>query len=162
LGTKIEKMDSIVSRKALLNDLPILEDFLQLLVEAERPFDETIGAGKIIYYDIRELIMNDDAEVLVLEEEGRIIGCGYAQIKIAKPYLRHQQYAHLGFMFVVPEYRGKGLNQRLIANLKSWALSKGIGEVRLEVYSENTSAIKAYEKAGFKKLLTTMRYEIQE
>lgn len=159
---KTEEMDSIVSRKALLKDLPMLEHFLQLLVDAERPFDETIDEGRIIYYDICELIKNNDAEVLVLEEEGRLVGCGYAQIKTAKPYLRHQQYAHLGFMFVIPEYRGKGLNQRLVADLKNWALSKGIQEVRLEVYAKNTSAIKAYEKAGFKELLTTMRYEIQE
>jgi ribosomal protein S18 acetylase RimI-like enzyme len=39
-------------------------------------------------------------------------------------------------------------------------LSKGITEVRLEVYHENNAAVSAYEKVGFKKLLTTMRCDI--
>ncbi|WP_345232970.1 GNAT family N-acetyltransferase [Olivibacter ginsenosidimutans] len=154
-------MKHILLRKASLGDLPILEQLLQELVEAERPFDETLKEGVIHYYPIKELIESDDAAVLVLEEEDHIVGCGYAQIKPAKPYLRHQTYAHLGFMFVRPAYRGRGLNQQLIGELKHWAVSKGTKEIRLEVYAENSSAIKAYEKAGFKKLLTTMRCEVQ-
>lgn len=143
-----------------MDDLPTLGDFLQMLVEAERPFDVTIKDGNVIYYDLRELIESDDAELLVLENDDALIGCGYAQIRKAKSYLTYQEYAHLGFMFVVPEYRGLGLNQRLITELKNWVLSKGIKEVRLEVYEDNTPAVKAYEKAGFKKLLSTMRCEI--
>ena len=153
-------MDAIVTRKATLNDLPVLNDLHQLLVNAERPFDETIKDGIVIYYDLRALIESDDAELLVLEKEGTLVGCGYAHIRTAKSYLRYEEYAHLGFMYVVPEYRGMGLNQQLIAALKQWVLSKGVKEVRLEVYEENTAAVKAYEKAGFKKLLSTMRCEI--
>jgi ribosomal protein S18 acetylase RimI-like enzyme len=154
-------MDTIKTRKATLNDLPILHDFLQMLVEAERPFDETIKDGKVIYYDLQELIESDDAELLVLEDDGALIGCGYARLQKAKSYLVYREYAHLGFMFVIPAYRGLGLNQRLIAALKNWVLSKGVREVRLEVYEENIAAVKAYEKAGFKKLLSTMRCAIE-
>jgi ribosomal protein S18 acetylase RimI-like enzyme len=153
-------MDIIKTRKASLNDLPVLDNFLQLLVKAERPFDETLLDGKIIYYDLKELIESDDAALLVLEKEGTLVGCGYAQIQKAKSYLIYKEFALLGFMYILPEYRGMGLNQQLIAELKNWALSKGIKEVRLEVYEENTGAIKAYEKAGFKKLLSTMRCDI--
>ncbi|SHN43924.1 GNAT family N-acetyltransferase [Chitinophaga sp. CF418] len=153
-------MDTIVTRKATLNDLPVLDNFLQQLVNAERPFDETIKEGIVIYYDLRALMESDDAELLVLEGNGRLVGCGYADIRKAKSYLKYEEYAHLGFMYVMPEYRGMGLNQQLITALKQWVLSKGIREVRLEVYEENAAAVKAYEKAGFKKLLSTMRCEI--
>ncbi|QHS59184.1 GNAT family N-acetyltransferase [Chitinophaga agri] len=154
-------MNAVTARSATLNDLPTLHQFLQALVEAERPFDKTLQEGKIYYYDLQELIESDDAEVLVLEKDGNLLACGYAHIRQAKLYLKHTRYAHLGFMFVVPEYRGKGLNQQLIAELKKWILSKGVKEVRLEVYEENTGAVKAYEKAGFSKLLTTMRCELE-
>lgn len=153
-------MDAIVTRKATLNDLPVLDNFHQLLVSAERPFDETIKDGIVVYYDLRALIESDDAELLVLEKEGTLVGCGYAHIRKAKSYLTYEEYAHLGFMYVVPEYRGMGLNQQLIAALKQWVLSNGVKEVRLEVYEENLAAVKAYERAGFKKLLSTMRCEI--
>lgn len=154
-------MDGIKTRRATTDDLPVLDNFLQLLVDAERPFDETIKEGKAIYYDLRMLIESDDAELLVLDKDGTLVGCGYALIQKAKSYLKYREYAHLGFMYVVPEYRGMGLNQRLIDGLKQWVLSKGVREVRLEVYEDNIAAVKAYEKAGFKKLLSTMRYEIR-
>lgn len=149
------------TRPASLNDLPILAEFLQLLVNAERPFDVTLKEGDLIYYDLKELIEGDASELLVLEVDGKLVGCGYAQIRPAKNYLRYAVYAHLGFMFVLPENRGQGLNQQLIEGLKAWIKSKGVKEVRLEVYTENNAAVRAYEKAGFKQILTEMRYEIE-
>ncbi|MCH5685810.1 GNAT family N-acetyltransferase [Niabella sp. W65] len=56
-----------------------------------------------------------------------------------------------------PAFRGKGVNSLIIDALKQWANDNELSEIRLQVYSENTSAIKAYEKAGFKPILTEMR-----
>jgi GNAT superfamily N-acetyltransferase len=39
------------------------------------------------------------------------IDAGYARIEQAKPYLKHTAYAYLGFMYVLPAYRGKGINK---------------------------------------------------
>lgn len=154
-------MNNTITRPATLNDLPVLAQFLQMLVDAERPFDITLRKGDLFYYDLRELIEKDNSELLVLERDGQLIGCGYAQIRPAKNYVQFTEYAHLGFMFVLPEFRGQGLNQQLIEALKTWIRSRGIQEVRLQVYTENTPAVRAYEKAGFKQLLTEMRYELE-
>ncbi|WP_316633933.1 GNAT family N-acetyltransferase [uncultured Flavobacterium sp.] len=151
---------NITTRPAINTDLPQLNEFLQFLVEAERPFDPTLKDGKIFYYDIQELIQDKDTEILVIEENNEIIGCGYAQIRSAKAYQRHELFGYLGFMFVKPQFRGRGINNLLLNDLKKWVLSKGITEIRLEVYSDNEPAVKAYEKAGFQKILTTMRCEI--
>lgn len=155
----INKNNTII-RPATNTDLPKLAEFLQSLVDAERPFDSTLKEGAIFYYDIQELIEDKAAEVLVAENDNQIIGCGYAQIRTAKAYEKHELFGYLGFMFVHPEFRGKGINNLLLGDLKKWVLSQGITEVRLEVYHDNEAAVKAYEKAGFKKLLTTMRCDI--
>lgn len=154
-------MNTNITRPASLNDLTALAEFLQMLVNAERPFDITLQEGDLIYYDLKELIERDNSELLVLEIDGKLVGCGYAQIRPAKTYLTYKEYAHLGFMFVLPEYRGQGLNQQLIEGLKAWIKSKGVKEIRLEVYTENNAAVRAYEKAGFKQILTEMRYELE-
>jgi ribosomal protein S18 acetylase RimI-like enzyme len=86
-----------------------------------------------------------------------LIGCGYARIENAKQYLRHKRHAYLGFMYVDPVWRGKNINKMIIDALAQWAVSKGIDEMRLEVYCDNAAAIKAYEKAGFSKLIIQMR-----
>jgi len=51
----------------------------------------------------------------------------------------------------------KGVNKKIIEALKQWSLSKGITELRLQVYYDNMNAVKAYEKAGFKNLIAEMR-----
>ncbi|KQW99519.1 GNAT family N-acetyltransferase [Flavobacterium sp. Root420] len=155
----INKKD-IAIRRATTADLPKLAEFLQSLVAAERPFDPTLKEGEIFYYDIKEFISDNKTELLVIDYKNQIIGCGYAQIRSAKPYQNHELFGYLGFMYVSPEFRGNGLNNLLLDDLKKWVLSQGITEVRLDVYSENVPAIRAYEKAGFKQILTTMRCDI--
>lgn len=150
-----------IVRKATLKDLPILLTFEQNLIQAERPFDSTLKNSKISYYDISELITQTDSEVFVAEIDNEIVASGYAQIKIDKPYLKHKQQGYLGFMFVSQKHRGNQLNKLIVDELLKWCKSRGVFEIRLDVYDENIPALKAYEKAGFKKHLINMRLDIE-
>ncbi len=150
-------MEQVTTRKATSKDLDILLDFEQNIIKAERPFDTTLKDGHINYYDIAYMIDAEDIEVIVAESGGEIIGSGYARIMVAKIYLKHEKYAYLGFMYVKLEYRGKGVNKKVIGALEAWCLSQNITEVRLEVYNDNQPAVRAYEKTGFSKNLVEMR-----
>ena len=147
----------ITIRTATANDIDTLLRFEQGVISAERPFDSTLRPDPNKYYDLDNMLINPLIELAVAESEGNLIGSGYARIEKAKPYLQHEQHAYLGFMFVHPEYRGKGVNQLIIEYLKQWAISRGITELKLDVYCENASAIKAYEKVGFSKYMISMR-----
>ncbi|UKB83409.1 GNAT family N-acetyltransferase [Chryseobacterium sp. MEBOG06] len=148
----------MIIREATEKDLEILLTFEQGIVTAERPFNSTLKDGEIHYYDLSEFIKSPDAILIVAEEDNEIVGSGYALIKKPeKDYNNFENYAYLGFMYVKPEYRGKGINKVITDELVGWSKSKGISEVRLDVYTQNESAIKAYEKAGFEPLLLTMR-----
>ncbi len=150
-------MKKITIREAVQEDLPVLLRFEQKLIEAERPMDPTIRPGELHYYDIGEFIADEEVRVLVAEVDGQIVSSGYGKAQPARPYLDHAQYAHLGFMYTLPEFRGMGINGMIIDKLKTWAYDKGLKEVRLTVYQENDPAIAAYEKAGFEKHLIEMR-----
>jgi GNAT superfamily N-acetyltransferase len=150
-------MQNITTRKATLADMDTLLQFEQGVIAAERPFDPTLKESHINYYNLNELITAPHIQLVVAELDGELIGSGYARIENSKIYLRHQQHAYLGFMYVLPQHRGKGVNKIVINTLKEWALSKGITELRLEVYYKNTSAIKAYEKVGFISHMIQMR-----
>ena len=150
-------MEQIIIRKAKLEDLPNLLLFEQGVIAAERPFDSTLNVDPIHYYDIKKMIAADEVELVVATLDNRIIGSGYARIENAKPYLKHLQHAYLGFMYVLPEFRGKGVNKLIIDALAKWSASKNITELRLDVYHNNVAAIKAYEKAGFTKHMVEMR-----
>jgi len=155
-------MNEISVRKATIEDLDVLLAFEQGIVSSERPFDGTLKEGEIHYYDLAEMITADYVLVVVAEAGNEIIGSGYARIEVAKPYQKHTDYAYLGCMYVKPGYRGKGVINLVLKGLKEWCRDHGIHELRLEVYTENVPAIKAYEKAGFKPLLTWMRIGLDE
>ncbi len=152
---------SITIRKATLNDLPILLEFEQGVITAERPFDPTIKNGDINYYDIGELITSPNSEVFVAESTQGILASGYAKIKTDRHYLKHAYQGYLGFMFVSETHRGLGLNKMIIDTLLKWCKARNIFEIRLDVYDDNTPAIKAYEKVGFKKHMINMRLDIE-
>jgi RimJ/RimL family protein N-acetyltransferase len=150
-------MQQIIIRKASFKDLAALLVFEQGVISAERPFDPTLKKGDTHYYDIEKMIAASDVELVVAELDGELIGSGYARIENAKPYLQHSQHAYLGFMYVVPAYRGKGINKMIIGALTEWSKTQNITELRLDVYNDNGSAIKAYERSGFTKHMVNMR-----
>ena len=154
--------DTMIVRSARMDELPILKEFEQGIISAERPYDHTLKPDPISYYDIGELIESPDAEVAVVEVDGKIVGSGYAHKKPSKHYIQSDYHAFLGFMFVLPDYRGRGLNKLLVDHLTGWARKMDLKEIRLTVYSPNDPAIRAYEKSGFTAYITEMRLGLDE
>jgi RimJ/RimL family protein N-acetyltransferase len=157
IHSKKYNMEQIIIRKAEAKDLDTLLVFEQGVINAERPFDPTLKTGHTHYYDIEKMITAPDVELVVAELDNELIGSGYARIEDAKPYLQHTQHAYLGFMYVVPQHRGKGVNKMVIDALAAWSASQHITELRLDVYQQNEAAIKAYERCGFTKHMVAMR-----
>ena len=148
-------------RKATIEDLPVLFEFEQGVLRAERPMDGTLKLKNTYYYDIPNLIDDSSVELVVAEINGVTAGCGYARIKQARDCFQFDQFSYLGFMFTKEDYRGKGVNKTIMNYLYDWSLSKGIYEVRLEVYPSNNAAIKAYEKVGMQATMHTMRIDLR-
>jgi len=149
-----------IVRKATLEDLPILLDFEQRLIEAERPMDPSIGEDPISYYSISGFIKGNLSDVYVVEIKDEIVASGYALIKGDRPYLKHSKIGYLGFMFVPKEHRGNGYNQLVLDALLAWCKQRNVIEIRLDVYAVNQPALRAYEKAGFKKNMISMRLSL--
>ena len=151
----------IIIQSATLNDIPTLLEFEQGVITAERPFDSTLIPGTVKYYNLEMFINSPDVELLIAKIDDEIVGSGYARImKNPKPYFDYLNYAYLGFMYVSPPYRGRGINEMIISKLKEWARLQGLTELRLQVYYDNYSAIKAYEKVGFEKHMIKMRMRL--
>ena len=83
-----------------------------------------------------------DSSGAARQETPRIIGCGYAQRRESKHYKRHTHHGYLGFMYVVPEHRGNGLNRRVIE--RAAAAPQGLRESRVQA----TSCSNAHGAAG--------------
>lgn len=152
----------VTIRQATRTDLAALLRFQQGVVEAERAFDSTLKDGSIQYYDIAALMTAPDVHFLVAECGSVLVGCGYARIEAAKHYLKHPLHAYLGLMYVAPTHRGQAVNAKIIDALKAWCRGRQITELRLEVYSGNRAAIRAYQKAGFAEHMLEMRLGLND
>ena len=84
--------------------------------------------------------------------EGSVVG--YAGIMVVAPGVP----ADLLTIAVLPDFRGQGIAQSMLAELESWAKEKGATEVILEVDTKNESAIRLYEFAGYEKISTRANY----
>lgn len=155
-------MDQIIVREATTEDIDTLLIFEQGVIKAERPYDPTLKPDPVHYYDLAEMITAPHIELVIAVLNNEIIGSGYARIEPAKHFVKHSHHAYLGFMFTHPAHRGKGVNSKIIEALKQWAVSRHVKEFRLEVYVDNLSAIKAYEKAGFRGDLLQMRMGLED
>ena len=153
-------MKNLIIRKALLKDHKDLLLLEQEVVEAERPFNATIKSKGAIYYDLKNLLIDEASNLIIAELNGKTVGTGYAQIRTSKKSLKHAKHSYLGFMYVTPEYRGLGINKLIIENLIKWSKDQGVSDLYLDVYDGNDSAIKAYEKVGFVKSLVEMKINI--
>jgi RimJ/RimL family protein N-acetyltransferase len=59
-----------------------------------------------------------------------------------------QHGGHLG-MGLVPQYRGRGIGERLARAAIEAAFASGMERIELEVFSSNVAAIALYDKLGF-------------
>ena len=149
-------------RTAPAADLPTHLRFEQGIVTAARPYDLTLKPDPISYYDIEAMIGAPDAEVAVAVIDGELVGSGYAQKKRSRHYLDPDYHAFIGFLYVEPEHRGKGINQRVLDHLFAWARAQDLPEIHLTVYPQNDPAIRAYEKVGFDPYILEMRLNLDE
>ena len=91
-------------------------------------------------------------EFLLALNDGSVVG--YAGIMVVAAGVP----ADLLTIAVLPDFRGQGIAQSMLAALESWAQEKGATEVILEVDTKNEGAIRLYEFAGYEKISTRANY----
>ncbi|MFC6102443.1 GNAT family N-acetyltransferase [Olivibacter domesticus] len=155
-------MNQITIRTATLEDIEVLLTFEQGVIAAERPLTTSLKDTPINYYDVKAFIVDPDVEIVVAVIDGKLIGSGYIRIMNAKNHFRNRKFGYLGFMYVLADYRGMGVNKKIMDVLIHWGTEQGLTEFKLNVYQENETAIRAYEKIGFKKHMIEMRMDLTE
>ena len=84
--------------------------------------------------------------------DGSIIG--YAGIMVVAAGVP----ADLLTIAILPDFRGQGLAQVMLAELESWAKAKGATEIILEVDTKNESAIRLYKFSRYEEISTRANY----
>ena len=142
-----------------VNDIRSLE---KGIVKHERTLTDNLKTGEDLYfYDIPSIINDTEKSLLVVvEDDGKVIGCGFGQIRKNAHYYQQEQFGYIGMMSVLENYRGQGLGGKIIEALFDFFRQKNIKEVKLQVVAGNEGAIRSYEKMGFKDHLLEMKRDL--
>ena len=139
-------------RKATLNDTSVISElYREQFREMSKLIPDFIKEGDQSTEFIEKTIANDDSDVLVCEENGKVIGFILIQAK-ARPdfdFMLPGKYCYIMDIIVTENHRGKGFGTALMNSAKDWAKEQNCSFINLDVLVNNPGAIKLYEKLGF-------------
>ncbi|MGC8663860.1 MAG: GNAT family N-acetyltransferase, partial [Thermoplasmata archaeon] len=102
---------------------------------------------------LRESITLDTRDVLVADEEGKIVGILLAEI-IDRGFYQPQKEVRITELYVLPAYRKKGLGKKLIDEIINKEKNKGCGILTVEFPTENLLAHKFYTSQGMRSIIS--------
>jgi RimJ/RimL family protein N-acetyltransferase len=93
---------------------------------------------------VQSLLNGAGVQVLAVDGDNVVGWCDV--VRDWREGFRHG--GHLG-MGLVPQYRGRGIGERLARGAIEAAFAAGMERIELEVFSSNVAAIALYDKLGF-------------
>jgi [ribosomal protein S18]-alanine N-acetyltransferase len=123
-----------------------VDDIDQVMEVEHKSF--TLPWSRESFYN--EIIKNQFAVYVVIEDEGRVIGYCGVWIVIDE--------AHITNIALLPEYRGRKLGEALLRKIIEVAKERGAKTMTLEVRMSNMIAQSLYRKLGFQGGAIRKRY----
>lgn len=123
-----------------INDCNICDEFLTLLIQDERKYDNTIDENFVVSNYFINMI-NGQNILLLYKKENKSIGYIFAK-KIDDKYLIDGLYVDVNF-------RNKGIATKLIKEIIREIYLLGDYEIFINVLKKNKVAVNLYNKLGF-------------
>ena len=144
MNTEISATD-LTSERDAADGLALIDAYARDPMGGSAPLPAEVRARLVP--DLRERIARGAAVVLIARRDGAAMGIavcfvGYSTFH-ARPLLNLHDLA------VMPEARGTGLGQALLAAVAAQARALGCCKVTLEVREDNARARRVYEHVGF-------------
>ncbi|CAH1000976.1 hypothetical protein LEM8419_01979 [Neolewinella maritima] len=128
----------------LLRTTPAHPAYPQLIRELDAFLAVTDGDDHAFYDQYNG---SDDIKhvVLLLDEQGKAVGCGAIKEFATRT-------AEVKRMYVAESARGRGLAGRILTELEGWARELGYRRLMLETGTRQTAALRLYEKHGYRRM----------
>ena len=97
-------------------------------------------------------IQGEDSDVLVAEQDGHIVGLAavFSVTVEPRPYRLGHTYCKLDTLYVLEEYRNRGIGIALLCATQNWAKERGHTSLQLMTLGENEGARRFYASAGLR------------
>ncbi len=130
----------MIIKVSSIDDCNICDNFLTLLIQDERKYDNTIDE-KFVVKDYFINMINNQNILLLYKEENKPIGYIFAK-RIDKKYL-------IDGLYIDNNFRNKGIATKLIKEIIKEIYLLGDFEIFINVLKENKVAVNLYKNIGF-------------
>ena len=138
-----------------------VQDLRFLLSKYEKDIGLNIAVPEWGYTEVGERDFKyflDEQFIYVAEEDEKIVGFITGEILPKKEWYT-VQLGTINNLYVLEDYRHKGIGKQLMQTMINGFKEKGIETFELYAFSNNVDALKFYEKLGFKKYNVQMLYQ---
>jgi GNAT superfamily N-acetyltransferase len=125
-------------------------DFQKLVALLDKDLAIRDGDEHAFYAQFNKIDSIRHVIVCYIDDKAAGIG-GFKQYEPGKAEIKR--------MFVLPEYRGKGIALEILKQLENWAAETGFLECILETGKKQPEAISLYHKAGYNNIPNYGQYE---
>jgi len=131
-------------RAATPDDVSTIFSFSRMLSEYEKLAHEMVGTEE----SLQKALFGDRpyVEAFVAEVEGKVVGSTLFFYNFSTFLMKPGIY--LEDLFVLPDYRRRGIATALLKHLANYAVSQGCGRFEWSVLDWNKDAIAVYKKLG--------------
>lgn len=133
-------------RKATVDDIPLILEFIRELAEYERAPEEAVATPE----DLRRDGFSGEPRFHVEIADWHGEPAGFALWFLNYSTWQGKPGLYLEDLFVRPRFRKKGIGKALLVHLAHLAVEKGCGRYQWQVLDWNTPAIVFYESLGAK------------
>jgi ribosomal protein S18 acetylase RimI-like enzyme len=139
-------------RKAEINDLETIRKLSLMLFDKEKKEYDIYLDMEWTYSDAgKKHFVNRIKKgcTLIVEVDGKMVGYLAGGIAKAYPYRTVKDVGEIDSMYVMDEYRNKGIGSKLVTLFFEWCNEKGLTHIKVEASAQNINGIKFYKKMGF-------------
>ncbi|MGI8926156.1 MAG: GNAT family N-acetyltransferase [Tepidiformaceae bacterium] len=110
-----------------------------------------------------ESLRRDFSAAYVAEDSGRLVGFISARIEAGQPDRLPEQHATIGYLYVGPGYRRKGIARQLVAAVREWAGGQeGISHIEMPVLAADAEAAAFWRSLGFSPFIERLWASLQD
>jgi len=160
-----KKRPKMKTRKARPEEISQVADLWQGLVLHEKKIDPTYfditkhARNKFLRF-VKKKIKDGNSKLLVAIVDDKIVGYILGWVKERPPIFKLKKVGYISDCFVVKEFRGKGIGEKLTQRMLAWFRTKKLNHVELVVTSRNKLGLTVWENLGFKEYRKIMRKKV--
>jgi len=111
---------------------------------------------------VRKVLEEADADFLIAEEEGELLGLAELHRKATKdlPILVQKAYVYIQELIVAEGHQGRGIGTEMMEAIRTWARERGAPSLRTSVVPSNDRARAFYARHGFVDTMVSIEADV--